>query len=101
MHTDADLPLFSWKPPACVVIPFPASKRTGKIRRAAEVLVEKSGKGADQYWKQVISGMRSQMERAGIPQSAIDTELQAFFDAVQSELVRLTYRGRRPGGDAA
>lgn len=70
------------QPPRCEVLPFPAVRRVGKVRRTAEVLLNKSGKGADHYWRQVVDGMRSQMTGAGIPEEQIDRELRAFADAV-------------------
>ncbi|MGI6854372.1 DUF6074 family protein [Mesorhizobium sp. 1B3] len=66
----------------CVVIPFPAAKRVGKIRRTAEVLAEKTGRGADHYWKQVLAGMRSQMVAASLAEEVIEAELRAFADQV-------------------
>ncbi|WP_353642947.1 DUF6074 family protein [Mesorhizobium sp. WSM2239] len=100
MSTDQhrDLPLFRWTPPACVVIPFPTVKRIGKIRRTVEVLSGRNGKSADQYWHQIISGMRSQMIAAGLPDDVIEAELRSFADAV---FVTMNRGCQRPGGDAA
>jgi hypothetical protein len=95
-----DLPLFRWTPP-CRVMAFPLDKRIGRVRSVAEKLVGKRGHTADAYWRQTVKALAGQMERAGIPKAEIDIELRAFFDAVQAEMIRLTYRGRRPGGDAA
>ncbi len=81
----------------CTVIPFPTKQRIGKIRRAAEVLADRHGKGADQYWRQVAGGMRSQMVAAGIPHEVIEFELRSFFDAVQHEMVRQSYSDRSGG----
>lgn len=72
----------------CLVIPFPAAKRLGKIRRTAEVLAEKSGRGAEHYWKQVIAGMRSQMLAAGLADETIDSELRAFAAQVSGQIAR-------------
>lgn len=83
----------------CTVIPFPTKQRIGKIRRAAEVLADRHGKGAEQYWRQVAGGMRSQMVAAGISPEMIDAQLRDFFDAVQHEMVRQSY-GDRSGGAA-
>lgn len=66
----------------CEVIAFPASRRLGKIRRTAEVLSTRHGRGADRYWKQVIDLMRGQMAAAGLPADVIDRELKAFADQV-------------------
>ncbi|MBZ9926807.1 DUF6074 family protein [Mesorhizobium sp. BR1-1-4] len=87
----------AWTPSACEVVPFPANRRTGKIRRTAEILGDRHGKGADRYWQQVIGGMRSQMEKAGLQSRVIETELQGFADAVFARM-----SGSRPyDGDAA
>lgn len=83
----SELPLLSWRPP-CQVVPFPLERRIGKIRRTAEVLGERHGKGADHYWKQVVSGIASQMQRAGVPADVIAFEIRQFSEAVQLELVR-------------
>jgi hypothetical protein len=40
-ENENDLPLFRWSPPECIVIPFPSTRRIGKIRRTAEVLLER------------------------------------------------------------
>ncbi|WP_287229761.1 DUF6074 family protein [Mesorhizobium sp.] len=39
----------------CTVLPFPTVRRVGKIRRTVEVLSDRTGKGGNQYWKQVIA----------------------------------------------
>lgn len=80
-----------------MIIPFPASKRTGKIERTAAILATKKGKGADAYWKQVLGGLERQMRTAGIPKDIIEHELQAFIAEV---FTKLGGRGQRPGGGA-
>lgn len=95
-----DLPLFSWQPPGQVVL-FPLNRRTGKIRHTAQKLAAKHGDDAALYWKQVVASNRRHLERVGLPVVGIDAELRSFFDAVQAELMRLAYRSRQPGGDAA
>lgn len=102
---DHDLPLFSWTPPACVVIPFPARHRVGKARRVAEVLSGKRGRDADTYWHRIIRTMLDQMERAGVPRAEAERQARDFFDAVQGELHRMAYVSRpssdgTPGGAA-
>ncbi|RUX97251.1 DUF6074 family protein [Mesorhizobium sp. M7D.F.Ca.US.004.01.2.1] len=67
---------------SCDILPFPTNRRVGKIRRTVEVLSDRSGKGADQYWKQVIAGMRTQMVSAGLADDVIERELRAFADEV-------------------
>lgn len=92
-----DLPIFTWQPPACKVIPFPAKKRVGKIRRTAEVLSGRSGKDAERYWQQVAGGMESQMRTAGIDECTIQSEISAFRDAVSRQMHGYNIQ---PGGAA-
>lgn len=81
------------------VINFPMVFRTGKIRRTADVLSERHGKGAEAYWRQVVNGFVGQMARAGFSDELIRSEIGAFSAAVQAELQE---RYRHPnGGDAA
>ncbi|RWC76087.1 MAG: hypothetical protein EOS30_09850 [Mesorhizobium sp.] len=87
----------AWRAAPCQIVPFPARMRIGKIRRTAEILGGRHGKGADRYWQQVIGGMRSQMEKASLPSALIESELQGFADAVFAQL-----SAARPyDGDAA
>ncbi len=98
MRSD-ELPLFAWQPSKQVLI-FPLKKRVGKIRHTATKLVRKQGDDADLYWKQVVAANRKHLERVGMSEAEIDAELQTFFDAVQSELVRISLYGRGNGGAA-
>jgi hypothetical protein len=78
----------------CTIIPFPAARRIGKIRHTAELLAERSGKGAEHYWQQVIGGMRSQMTTAQLDAEVIDAELRAFADEVSAEIHAMGYDRR-------
>lgn len=98
MRSD-DLPLLAWKPPVRVLL-FPLTRRVGKIRHTAAKLIQKHGEDANLYWRQVVASNRKHLERVGLSEQEIETELRAFNDAVQREMMRLTYRGRT-GGDAA
>ncbi|WP_430981663.1 DUF6074 family protein [Mesorhizobium ciceri] len=82
----------------CVVICFPMRRRVGKIRRTAELLLDRRGRAADHYWRQTVAGVVGQLTRAGLTEAAIRTEVQTFSDAVQEELRRAA---RRNEGDAA
>ncbi|MEW9837300.1 DUF6074 family protein [Mesorhizobium marinum] len=94
---EKSLPLLDWRPP-CQVVVFPLNRRVGKIRRTAELLVVRNGKSAEVYWKQVVSGIASQMHRAGVPADVVAFEIQTFNEAVQRELVWLCATA---GGDDA
>jgi hypothetical protein len=73
----------------CTIVPFPTARRVGKIRHTAELLSERSGKGADHYWQQVIKGMRSQMVAAQLDEETIDRELKAFADCVVGTIYQM------------
>lgn len=85
----------------CQVIPFPVIRRIGKIRRTVEVLSVRHGKAGDQYWRQVVAGMRGQMEKAGLPEATIFAELSAFLDVVHRELYRAEIVRLRQDDDGA
>lgn len=86
-----DLPLFAWQPLRQVLL-FPFTKRVGKVRHTAALLANKHGEDAELYWKQVTAANRKHMSRLGLQSQEIDHELRSFFDAVQQELVRRSYR---------
>lgn len=86
--------------PPLKIIPFPTERRVGKVRHVAEILNHKHGTDATRYWRQIMAGLRGQLEKAGLDYETVNAELRAFHDAVQGELVRLSYQQRGPGGAA-
>ncbi|QGA57247.1 DUF6074 family protein [Brucella sp. 2280] len=94
-----DLPLFAWTPP-CKVLVFPLESRIGKVRRTASMLYRKHGEDAELYWKQVIAANRKHLERIGLSEKEVWTEIAAFSQAVQSELVRISLEWKDTGGVA-
>jgi len=96
----ADLPLFRWTPPVKVIM-FPMVKRVGRIRDVAEKMLEKPTDRATAFYRnQVTDAMIRQMDKAGISEAEQDEELGAFWQAVDGEMIRLTYSGRGTGGAA-
>ena len=96
--TPDDLPLFTWHPSHQVIV-FPMIKRTGRIRDvAAKMLDKRTDRAAAFYREQVTDAMLRSMTRAGIPEVEQDEQIGEFWSAVQAEMIRLTYRGQRPGG---
>lgn len=97
--------LFDWRPPpapACSVIPFPLVRRRGKIRDVAQKLLTKTtDRHVESYQQQVSDALLNHLDRLGVAEHDQDEQLRAFWSAVEIEVTRLTYRGRRPGGDAA
>lgn len=93
--------LFDWTPP-CRVIAFPLIHRVGKIRDVASKMLAKStDRHAESYRDQVTTGLLGHLARLGMPEHERDEQLGAFWTAVDIEIIRLTYRGSRPGGNAA
>lgn len=100
MTDKPDLPLFVWNPPVKVIV-FPLIKRVGKIRKTAAILSRKQGDDAASYWKQVTTANRKHLVRVGLDEADVESELRAFHDAVQSEMVRQHYAGsNNPKGAA-
>ncbi|MER8846795.1 DUF6074 family protein [Mesorhizobium australicum] len=96
-----ELPLFDWTPP-CTVIVFPMVKRVGRIRSTAEKMMAKpTDRAATFYRYQITDWLLRQMLKAGISEQEQAEQLGAFWSAVSAEMIRLTYRGERPGGSAA
>lgn len=99
--THDDNPPLNWQPSRQVVV-FPMVRRVGRIRDvAAKMLDKRTDRAATSYRDQVTDGMLRSLHRAGISEDEQDEQLGAFWNAVQAEILRLTYRGSRPGGNAA
>ena len=69
-----------------VLIPFPSTRQTGKIRHVAAILRRKHGRDADRYWRQVVLVMRAQLQRAQIDPETVEQELRAFSREVFARL---------------
>lgn len=82
------LDLLNWKQSA-TIIPFPASKRVGKIRHVAELMQRREGKDRESYWNRITYDMIRQMTKAQVPAVLIGMELCDFENAVTIELRRL------------
>lgn len=96
-----DLPLFAWRPPTAMIIPFPAGKRLGKVRSAAKSLAGKSGRPLEAAWSRIVTDLDRQMRRAGLSDPVIRSEIEAFSDAVSAELWRRNGQRADPGRDGA
>ncbi|OHV88801.1 DUF6074 family protein [Mesorhizobium sp. ORS 3428] len=79
---------------SAIVIPFPAARRTGKIRRAAEELIKRAGerRQGEGYWQNIIRQMADRMVTSGIDDETVGRELEAFAGAVGFEMARLQTR---------
>lgn len=102
MRDAADLPLFQWKPDIARVIVFPMVKRVGRIRDVAAKMLDKpTDRAAAFYRDQVTDALLRSLSKAGVTEAVQDEELGAFWSAVDAEMIRQTYQGQRPGGEAA
>lgn len=98
---DDGLPLFNWQPAANVIV-FPMVRRVGRIRDVATKMLDKpTDRAAAFYRDQVTDALLRPLSRAGVSETEQDEQLGAFWAAVDAEIIRLTYRGSRPGGNAA
>ncbi|TSE07636.1 hypothetical protein C1D09_018850 [Mesorhizobium intechi] len=84
------------------MIVFPMANRVGRIRDVAAKMLDKpTDRAAAFYRDQVTDALLRSLARAGISAAKQDEQLGAFWSAVEVEMVRLSYRGSRPGGSAA
>jgi hypothetical protein len=91
-----DLPLLTWRPPTCHLIPFPLVRRIGKVRDVARKMLDKStDRHADFYRTQVTDALLKHLEKIGLPESEQEEQLSAFWTAVDFEIARLKYRTQR------
>ncbi|RWC23230.1 MAG: hypothetical protein E5V21_22020 [Mesorhizobium sp.] len=77
----------------CQVIAFPLILRVGKIRDVATKMLAKStDRHAESYRDQVTAALLCHLSRIGIPQGEQDKQLTTFWSAVQTEIIRQSYR---------
>lgn len=76
------------------VLTFPLA-RTAEVRRMARFLAVVHGHFAERYYAKRCRQLAKQMRAAGIPHSEIRRQIQAFQEAVQVELKRVTEREER------
>ncbi|WP_164924154.1 DUF6074 family protein [Sinorhizobium fredii] len=73
----------------CELVPFPLSKRIGKIRGvAAKLLDRKSERHAEYYQQQVTEALVGQLRKIGLPQRLQDKEIREFWSGVEQEMKR-------------
>lgn len=96
--TFTDLPLFSWQPPECQILPFPSNKRIGKIRDTAMKWLDKpTERSAEHYQRQVTEAMEGTFQRLGLSEAEIDEQIGSFWLAVDREARRIMACQRTQG----
>ncbi|RWL47290.1 MAG: hypothetical protein EOR60_09575 [Mesorhizobium sp.] len=77
------------------MIPFPLTRRIGKIRDVAlKMLAKSTDRHSVYYREQVSAGLIGHLERLGIPESRRDEQIRQFWAAVHAEILRLNLPGR-------
>lgn len=80
----------------CRLIAFPPDKQVGRIRGTALKLWAKgTDRHADYYRGQVTEAIEKKLARIGVPEDEQDEMIGAFWRAVELEVARLAYLGRR------
>ncbi|MER9014506.1 DUF6074 family protein [Mesorhizobium sp. M0898] len=101
MNSHSDLPLFSWQPPRCTMIPFPPGKRIGKIRTVAEKWLAQRTPGlAKKYAEQIDGDLQRHFDLLNILPDERAKLTVEFWSAVRAEITRQR-PSSRPGGSAA
>ncbi|TPL86800.1 hypothetical protein FJ950_10385 [Mesorhizobium sp. B2-3-14] len=79
---------------SAIVIPFPAARRAGKVRRAAQELIKRAGerRQGEGCWQNVVRQTAARMAASGVDGNTIDRELNDFSRAVCFEMARLQTR---------
>ena len=81
----------------CQVIPFPAVRRVGSIRKLARLLASYSEQGAERTLNAQLNAQYRAMLRRNIQPEIIEAELRSLELAIRTELWMLLAQG----GDAA
>jgi hypothetical protein len=82
----------------CQLIPFPAVRRVGLIRKLAKLMASYSPDGGERALYARLNIQHTAMVRRGMPPDVVERELRVLECAVRTELWGIVMRG---GGDAA
>jgi hypothetical protein len=92
-----DLPLFRWRPPVKVV-PFPAGRRVGFIRKnAAQAARYRRPEASANYIDAQVSAALSRLAKAGVDPDVAAADAAALERALWAEFARITARSGRDG----
>lgn len=80
-----------------MIVPFPASRRVGQIRKTAAYLASAAPKVAEAHAQMQMDKLTKSLARKGVGPEAIATEVSAYRSALQAELWRQVLT---PGGAA-
>lgn len=89
--------------PCAVIVPFPLAGRTVKVRgTAAKLLATTTDRHARHYRHQVTQALGAHLRSRQVPHGLHAAQIRQFWAAVEIEVARLQFDGRRhgPGGAA-
>jgi hypothetical protein len=75
------------------VIPFPAARRVGQIRKIAWMMAAYRPAGAEAALKARLDATRSAMLRRGIPADAVEREIRSLELAIRAKLWAIILSG--------
>jgi hypothetical protein len=70
------------------IIQFPIDRHTYFVRETARVLERRHGEAANRFWKMTCRRLYARLQVQGMAHEAIQSEIQAFSNAVQLEMQR-------------
>lgn len=101
-HTESDRddgPLFRWRPPAVVILPFPARARVGYVRRNARTAATyRRPEAVARYFDERAAEARTRLVKAGVDPAIADADAEVLHSALWREFGRIT-AGRGIGSD--
>lgn len=80
-----------------VIVPFPAARRVGQIRKTAAYMAIASPRVAESHLQMQLDKLTKTLAKKGIAPEAVAAEVAAYRAAIQAELWRQVLT---PGGAA-
>ena len=80
-----------------VIVPFPAARRVGQIRKTAAYMAIATPRVAESHLQMQLDKLAKTLARKGIKPAAIAAEVAAYRTAIQAEL---WHQMLTPGGAA-
>lgn len=92
-------PLFAWRPRAADILPFPANRRVGYVRRnAAHAATFKRAEAVERYLGGLVDMARERLLKAGVDHEIAEADAAALERVLWSEFRRVTSRKGGHGG---
>lgn len=101
MREPNDLPLFSWKPPQCLILPFPPSKEIARVRRTALTLATGTERQIAHNRAKIFAGVENRLLAIGLAPAIAAAERVKFEQTVADEMRRLGLGSFIPRPDGA